>query len=270
MATRYFNIKLLQLKFLCYNLAMDMSLKGSAKLDCGRIYNIDCVKGMREFSLLKSGVDLIVADPPYIISRGSNFHTMKDRKNARTGTDFGKWDQEFENAPWIKAAFDTLKKGGSLIAFNDFKKVSEIISIAIEMGFEYKDVLVWEKSNPMPRNRDRRYVPSLEMMVWFVKPGAKWTFNRLVETYQSPVLKFASESGGGFKRIHPTQKPVKLMEALINVHSNKNDVILDPFMGSGATAIASINTGRDFIGFELDPHYCELANDRIQKHRSNM
>lgn len=249
---------------------MDMSVEGSVQLDYGRIHNVDCVYGMAKLLESKGGVDLIIADPPYIISRESNFHTMKDRKNARTGTSFGEWDQEFENTPWIKGAFDALKKGGSLVAFNDFKKISEIISIAVEAGFEYKEVLVWEKSNPMPRNRDRRYVPSLEMMVWFVKPGAKWTFNRLVETYQSPVLRFASESGGGFKRIHPTQKPVKLIEALIKVHSNEGDVVLDPFMGSGATAIAAMNTGRDFVGFELDAHYCELANDRIQKHHSNL
>lgn len=233
--------------------------------DYGRIYNVDCTKGMQSLLVSKSAVDLIVADPPYIISRASNFHTMKDRKNARTGTSFGAWDQEFDNTPWLKSAHDVLKKGGSLIAFNDFKKVSEVISIATSLGFVYKDVLVWEKSNPMPRNRDRRYVPSLEMMVWFVKPGGKWTFNRQVATYQSPVLKFASESGGAFKRIHPTQKPVKLIEAILRVHSNEGDAILDPFMGSGATAIAALNTSRKFVGFEIDEHYCELSNKRIEE-----
>ncbi len=234
----------------------------------GRIYNVDCVKGMEKLSQSERGVDLIIADPPYIISRESNFHTMKDRKNARTGTHFGEWDQEFDNALWLEKAYGVLKKGGSLIAFNDFKKVSEIISLATQLGFIYKDVLVWEKSNPMPRNRDRRYVPSLEMMIWFVKPGGRWTFNRHSLTYESPVLKFASESGGGFKRIHPTQKPVKLIERLLQIHSNAGDIVLDPFMGSGATAIAAMNTSRQFIGFELDTHYYTLANERIQEHHS--
>lgn len=238
----------------------------------GRIYNTDCVEGMSQLHITNHHVDLIIADPPYIISRESNFHTMKDRKNARTGTSFGKWDQdqEFDNTAWIREAYATLKKGGSLVAFNDFKKVSEIIAIAIELGFVYKDVLVWEKSNPMPRNRDRRYVPSLEMMVWFVKPGEKWTFNRGDTTYKTPVLKYASESGGAFKRIHPTQKPVKLIEALIKVHSNKGDVILDPFMGSGATAIAALNTSRQFIGFEVDSHYHHLASERIDAYQANV
>ena len=104
---------------------------------------------------------------------------MKDRKNARTGTAFGKWDEEFDNNDWIKRSFSVLKDGGSLVAFNDFKKVSDIITIATKAGFEFKDVTVWEKTNPMPRNRDRRYVPSLEIMIWFVKKKkAKWTFNR--------------------------------------------------------------------------------------------
>ncbi len=249
---------------------MGRGIADQTDFDNGRIYNVDCVIGMAKLAEMGRDIDLIVADPPYIISRESNFHTMKDRKNARTGTSFGEWDQEFDNRPWLESAYGILKGGGSLITFNDFKKVSEVIAIASDLGFVYKDVLVWEKTNPMPRNRDRRYVPSLEMMVWFVKPGGKWVFNRQKSTYQSPVLRYASESGGAFKRIHPTQKPVKLIEALVKVHSNEGDLVLDPFMGSGATAIAALNTSRQFIGFELDPHYCGLANERVKGHRTNL
>ncbi len=230
-----------------------------------KIINDDCLKGMDK--LIKKGilVDLIVADPPYCISKNSQFHTMKDRNNPRTGTDFGSWDIDFDNKFWLRRAFKILKDGGSLIVFNDFKKASHIIDMATALGFEYKDTLIWKKTNPMPRNRDRRYVPSLEMMIWFVKPKAKWTFNRLKETYESGVFEYASESGGGFKRIHPTQKPVKLIETIINIHSNEGEMVLDPFMGSGTTAIASINTGRTYIGFELESDYFEKSIKRISE-----
>jgi DNA modification methylase len=232
-----------------------------------KILNEDCVKGMGRLIADGVSVDLIVADPPYVISRESNFHTMKDRKNARTGTSFGIWDEEFDNAGWISKSFDVLRDGGSLIIFNDFKKVSDIIAIAHKAGFEFKDVIVWEKTNPMPRNRDRRYVPSLELMIWFVKTKkAKWTFNRQNSSYQSPVMRYPSESGGGFKRYHPTQKPVKLIEEILNVHSNAGDSVLDPFMGSGTTAISALNTGRDYIGFELDKKYFEVLTERIAVH----
>ncbi len=235
-----------------------------------QIYNKDCVSGMTDLIQSAITVDLVVADPPYVISRESNFHTMKDRKNARTGTAFGAWDEEFDNSNWIEKSFSVLKDGGSLIVFNDFKKVSDIIAIATKFGFEFKDVIVWEKTNPMPRNRDRRYVPSLELMIWFVKKQkAKWTFNRQDSSYQSPVMRYASESGGAFKRYHPTQKPIKLIEEIIRIHSNSGDLVLDPFMGSGTTAISALNAGRNYVGYELDKSYFDVLTNRIAEHTSN-
>lgn len=232
-----------------------------------QILNEDCVEGISNLISDGVSVDLVVADPPYVISRQSNFHTMKDRKNARTGTSFGEWDEEFDNTPWIEKSFDVLRDGGSLIVFNDFKKVSDIIAIANKAGFEFKDVIVWEKTNPMPRNRDRRYVPSLELMIWFVKKQkAKWVFNRQDSSYQSPVMRYPSESGGAFKRYHPTQKPVKLIEEIIRIHSNEGDLVLDPFMGSGTTAISALNTSRNYVGFELEKEYFDVLTNRIAEY----
>jgi DNA modification methylase len=233
----------------------------------GKIQNKDCVEGIGNLVSQGVSVDLVVADPPYVISRDSNFHTMKDRRNARTGTSFGTWDIEFDNNPWISKSFDILKDGGSMIVFNDFKKVSDVVVIATKAGFEFKDVIVWEKTNPMPRNRDRRYAPSLEMMMWFVKKKkARWTFNRQNSSYQSPVMRYASESGGAFRRFHPTQKPVKMIEEIIKIHSNTGELVLDPFMGSGTTAIAAINTDRQFVGFELNEEYYSILSNRISEH----
>lgn len=238
-----------------------------------KIINIDCIEGFTALVAHGVAVDLIVADPPYVISCNSNFHTMKDRRNPRTGTDFGEWDKEFDNKPWISQSYNVLKDGGSLITFNDFKKISSIISIATEVGYLFKDIIVWEKTNPMPRNRDRRYAPSIEIMAWFVKKKRKtWVFNRQSGNYQSPIMHFASESGGAFKRYHPTQKPVKLIEEIIKIHSNPGDTVLDPFMGSGTTAISSIHTGRNFIGFEIDAEYTKIANRRavVEMMNNNM
>lgn len=130
----------------------------------------------------------------------------------------------------MEKSYELLRKGGSLLVFNDFKKASEIIGIAAGLGFEYKDTLIWRKTNPMPRNRDRRYAPDVEMIIWFVKPG-KWTFNRQCDTYESSVISVPSESGAKFKRYHPTQKPVKLIERLIRLHSDEGELVLDPFHG---------------------------------------
>lgn len=231
-------------------------------MQINNIYNEDCVSGMQKMKNEGLYVDLIVADPPYVISRDSGFSTMKDRKNSRTGVNFGKWDENFDNKAWITESYEILNKGGSLIVFNDFKKASEIIDIATKVGYIYKDTLIWKKTNPMPRNIERRYVPDVEMIIWFVKKG-KWTFNRQNSKYETSVLTFPSESGGGFKRYHPTQKPVKLINYLIKIHSNSRDLILDPFMGSGTSAVSSIYCKRNFIGFEIDKDYCNISNERI-------
>lgn len=231
------------------------------------IYNIDCNKGMNKMIKDNLKVNLIIADPPYVISKKSQFHTMKDRKKPRKGTDFGEWDKGFNNKPWIKKSYELLNNGGSLLVFNDFKKASDIINYAQSVGFIYKDTLIWKKTNPMPRNRDRRYVPDVEMIIWFVKPG-KWIYNRQNSKYESSVISIPSESGGGYKRYHPTQKPVKLIEYLIKIHSNENDLILDPFMGSGTTAISAKNTNRKYIGFELNKEYFELSIKRINGNKN--
>ena len=84
---------------------------------------MDNLIGMGQLILDGVNVNLIIADPPYVISKESQFHTMKDRKNPRTGTTFGDWDKEFDNRPWIEKSFEVLKPGGSMIVFNDFKKI---------------------------------------------------------------------------------------------------------------------------------------------------
>ena len=228
-----------------------------------RIYNTDNIIGMQKLIDDNQEVDLVLTDPPYVISRENKFHTMKDRVKPRTGIEFGSWDEEFDNQPWIEMSFEVLKPGGSLIVFNDFKKISYIIEIATKIGYEYKDSLIWNKTNPMPRNRDRRYVPAMEIMLWFVKPKGKWTFNRQNDVYETGLFQYPSESGGGFNRIHPTQKPIKLIKQLISIHSNQGDLILDPFMGSGTTAVAANELDRNYIGFEIDSNYFEKSLNRI-------
>ena len=115
-----------------------------------------------------------------------------------------------------------------------------------------------EKTNPMPRNRDRRYITDFECAIWFTKKGAKWTFNRQDEKYQRP--KFVKSIDKGF---HPTQKSLSLMEDLIKIHSNVGDTVLDCFMGSGTTGLACKNLKRGFVGIEMDVAYFSTAKKRI-------
>ncbi len=201
--------------------------------------------------------DLILTDPPYNISMANNFRTMK----GRNGIDFGEWDKGFDLTGWIPNAISKLKNGGSIIIFNAWRNMGPIASVLEENGCLVKEMIQWQKANPMPRNRDRLYVTTCEFAIWATK-GKGWTFNRQRQTYENTVFYYPIVSAK--KRIHPTQKPVELLKDLILIHSNPGDIVLDPFMGSGSTAIAAIETGRKFIGFELDGSYYDAACKRIE------
>ena len=222
-----------------------------------KLYNDDCIKKFA--TMPRNKVDAIITDPPYNISRDNNFKTM-----GRAGIDFGEWDKDFDLVDWIKYCEPVLKKGGNIVIFNDWKNMSYIVDELEKNNFEVKDLIRWKKTNPMPRNRDRRFITDYEVAVWAVKKGGKWTFNRLSETYERPeivcgVTSKKEKIDGG----HPTQKPVEVMEWLIKRLSNENDIILDPFMGSGSTGVACKDTNRKFIGIELDKDYYNMAIKRL-------
>lgn len=222
-----------------------------------KLYNDDCIKKIA--TMPRNKVDAIITDPPYNISRDNNFKTMN-----RAGIDFGEWDKDFDLVSWIKYCEPVLKKGGNIVIFNSWKNMSYIVDELEKNNFEVKDLIRWEKTNPMPRNRDRRFITDYEVAVWAIKKGGKWTFNRLSETYERPeivcgVTSKKEKIDGG----HPTQKPVEVMEWLIKRLSNENDIILDPFMGSGSTGVACKNTNRKFIGIELNKDYYNIAMKRL-------
>lgn len=232
---------------------MGKEILGSLELN--RIYQMDCIEGMK---LIPDGsVNLLLTDPPYNVSTKSNFHTM-----GRKGVDFGEWDKEFNQIEWLETACNKISKGGSAVVFNDYKNIGLMRTVLESKGFIIKEMIVWKKSNPMPRNRDRLYVTSIEVALWAVK-GKGWTFNRQRETYENAI--FEQPVVNHKKRIHPTQKPIEIFEELVKIHSNENDVVLDCFMGSGTTAVACELNNRKWIGFEIESEYIEFANKRLDK-----
>lgn len=229
------------------------------KLYCGDSMNI-----VEDF--IKKGIKVnhIITDPPYSISKKNNFGTLK---HPRTGINFGEWDKDFDLFSWIGKYSQILDKNGSMIVFCSYRYISFIIKTMEENELEVKDIIVWKKSNPMPRNIERRYVQDMEFAIWAVKKNAKWTFNKLAGHKYMRSLYETSLVSRTEKLAHPTQKSLKLMQDLILVHTNPNDVVLDPFMGTGTTGIASLKNNRKFIGIELSPEYYEMAKNRIENEK---
>lgn len=230
------------------------------------LFNADAYSKINDFISQDLKVDHIITDPPYNISKINNFQTMK---NPRTGVDFGEWDKgSFDLCSWIPLYSKLVNKNGSMIIFCSYRFISFIVSVleSEEVGFNVKDILVWQKSNPMPRNVNRRYVQDMEFAIWAVRKNSKWIFNKPTEKPYLRSLFSASVVSGSEKVGHPTQKSLSVMKSIISIHTNENQLILDPFMGSGTTGVAAIELGRNFIGIEKEKKYFEMAKRRFEKY----
>lgn len=222
--------------------------------------NCDYKKLVEELTAKGVKVDLVLTDPPYCVSRT---HQLGFSNMGRSGMNYGEWDYNFDQTEWIDLVSPLIKEGGSIIIFNDWKNSSFLVENLEKNGFQIKDLLRWEKTNPMPRNVNSRYVADYEFAIWAVKGKKKWTFNKPDNvSYLRP--KFVSGVVlGGKKRIHPTQKSLDLFKNLIIIHSNENDLIFDPFSDSGTTAVACKETGRNFIECEIEEKYFIKAVERL-------
>ena len=222
----------------------------------------DCLERMKEIP--SGSVDLVLTDPPYNISKDSCF--LKGKNPAKKGDvflikhDFGEWDRQPLDFNILFSEFNrVLKKGGTVLIFYDIWKLQDLKTSAENFNFKQPRVCCWVKNNPVPLNSDKNYLSNAcEYFVTFVKSG-KGVFNSKYDNglYNYPICH------GKERTEHPTQKPVILMSELILKHSNKDNVILDMFMGSGSTGVACLNTNRKFIGIEMDANYYEIACDRL-------
>lgn len=224
------------------------------------LYNCDYKELVAKMVDNNNSVDLILTDPPYCVSRT---HQLGFSNMGRAGMDYGEWDYNFDQKEWISLCAPLVKEGGSIIIFNDWKNLSYLVETLESNGFLIKDLIRWEKSNPMPRNVNSRYVMDIEVALWAVKGKKKWTFNKPVDLpYIRPVFKSGVILGKN-KRLHPTQKSLEVFSELIKIHSNEGDCIFDPFFGSGTTAVACKQLNRSFIGSEIESDYYKKALSRL-------
>ena len=214
----------------------------------GSIYLGDAYKLL--LGLPPDSVKLLLTDPPYNVGRANNLHTM-----GRSGFDF-EWDGGFNQTSWLALAAPAIMPGGSIVIWNDWKNLGEIALALKQLGFDPKRPLLWRKSNPIPRNRDRSFVQGHEFAIWAVKGGGSWTFHRRPNMgYERGEFSYPIQQ----KAAHPAKKPNGLFQEIIEILTDPGDLVLDPFAGEGTTAIASELTRRRHISFELDEKWYALA-----------
>lgn len=235
------------------------------------LHNQDCIEVMT--SIEENSVDLILTDPPYNLGnfmrdRDTNLKKMRDNFFGSAGWDdlsFEEWEESMDS--FFEESVRVLKHGGSMIVFMAIIKVESIVKIAERHGLYYKTTGIWHKLNPMPRNMNLHFVNSTETWIYFTYKKKTGTFNNDGKMIHDFIETAVASNGERKFGKHPTQKPVELMEFFVNVLSNENDTILDPFMGSGSTGVAAIKNDRNFIGVELNEKYYNIARQRIKEVR---
>lgn len=209
-----------------------------------QLHNGDCLELMK--NIPDKSIDLVLTDIPYgEVNRKSNGLRNLDKSNADIVT--------FDLETLVNILCDKCK--GSIYIFCGIEQVSEIRKQMVKNGLSTR-LCIWEKTNPSPMNGQHIWLSGIECCVFGKFKNA--TFN---EHCKNTVFRFPN----GKSKIHPTQKPLQLMEYLIKASSNENDLILDPFMGSGSTGVACLNTNRNFIGIELNEEYFNIAKNRIEE-----
>ena len=235
-----------------------------------QLYLGDCLDIMKQ--LPNENVDLILTDPPY--NCGKKKFEIKEKSYKRINQEWDTYTKEDYKELMINVFRESkriLKEGGSILVTGMFQNAFDTnIWLRDEIGFIFRNFVTWFKPNAMPIKFAKQigcYAYSCEYINYFSKGKVK-TFNYDIakelndNKQQRDVLTF--KVCQDIKTGHPSQKPIKLWEYLIKIHSNENDLILDPFIGSGTTAIACKNLNRKCIGIEKSEEYIKIASERIK------
>lgn len=233
------------------------------------VINDNCLEAMKKIDI--NSIDLVLTDPPYNLGlfmkrRATNLKAMRENFFGAAGWDnleFDDWKMSMDNM--FLELSRIIKEGGSVIMFMSIIKVETIIRLAEKHGFYYKTTGIWHKTNPMPRNMNLHFINSTEAWVYFVYKKHTGTFNNNGKAIHDFFETSVTPAGERKLGKHPTQKPVQLMEKFIKILTNENDVVFDPFMGSGSSGVAALKNNRNFIGADVNPEYCKIAEQRLKQ-----
>ena len=247
-------------------------------LPLGHILEGDCIEAMR--SLPDACVDMVFADPPYNLQLGGNL-SRPDGSHVDAVTDA--WDKfdsfaaydAFTRA-WLAEARRVLKPEGSLWVIGSYHNIYRVGAILQDTGFWILNDIVWRKANPMPNFKGTRFTNAHETLIWAsMGEKAKYTFNyRAMKTLNDelqmrsdwvlPICAGPERLKKDGHKVHPTQKPEALLYRVMLATTNKGDVVLDPFFGTGTTGAVAKRLGREWIGCERESGYRQAALERIE------
>jgi modification methylase len=247
--------------------------------ESNRIVIGDCVAELAK--LPAESVDLVFADPPYNLQLAGDLKRPDDSRVDAVDDDWDKFASfaaydDFTRA-WLLACRRVMKPSGTLWVIGSYHNIFRVGAILQDLGFWILNDIVWRKSNPMPNFRGRRFTNAHETMIWAARDAGNkgYTFNYEALKAGNEDIQVRSDwtlalctgeerlKGRDGKKLHPTQKPEALLARVLLSASRPDDLVLDPFCGTGTTGAAAKRLGRRFIGVERETSYAEAAERRI-------
>ena len=217
-----------------------------------KIYNLDILELLKNIG--DRCVDLVVTDPPYKVISGGKPH-KKGQPSGMLSKNDGKIFKHNDIKPeiWIPEIYRVLKEGSHCYIMTNTINLENYLRICRETGFGLHNVLCWEKNNVTP---SRWYMKNCEFTL-FLRKGKAKTINNVGSKM---IHQFDNIIGN---KTHPTEKPIELMKFYIANSSNIDDLVFDPFSGSGSTLIAAKELGRKYLGCEIDKEYYDISLNRL-------
>ena len=238
----------------------------------------DCLAELAK--LPSASVDLVFADPPYNLQLGGNLSRPDHSAVAGVEDDWDKFDSfaayDAFCSAWLAEARRILKPDGALWVIGSYHNIYRLGRIIQDLDFWMLNDVVWRKTNPMPNFRGRRFTNAHETLIWAAKSqSSRHTFNyeamkalnddvQMRSDWELPICTGSERLKSDGRKAHPTQKPESLLARVILASTNRGDLVLDPFFGSGTTGAVARRLNRHFIGIEQDPTYAALARERIE------
>jgi len=225
--------------------------------------------------------NLVFADPPYNLQIGEN---LRRPDNSKVNGVDDKWDhfKNFEHydsfcKTWLDECKRVLKDNGSIWVIGSYHNIFRLGYLLQNLDYWILNDVIWRKNNPMPNFKGTRFTNAHETLIWASKnKKSKYTFNyqslkclnddlQMRSDWTFPICNGKERLKKNGKKLHSTQKPETLLHRIILATTNKNDLILDPFLGTGTTAVVAKKLGRKYFGIERDKKYFEAAYERINK-----
>lgn len=221
-------------------------------MNIDEIYCMDCLEGLSKIE--SRTVSLVIAEPPYELQQHNGASAF-----GRANRDYHQGIDHLQTGISDLVLYEMLRvcKHPNMYVFCSKDQLPQLFNFALQNKLSY-DLLTWHKTNPVP-TCNNKYLSDTEYIM-FMRKGAN-----LYGTYESKRKYFVTPTNTEDKKAwgRPTPKPVNIIRTLIENSTQEGDLVLDPFMGSGTTAIAAIRSNRHYIGFELSEEYHKICQKRI-------